>query len=123
MTGSIAPPIPAANAGAGASRAAVSPTNLRIVPCRERSARLLISRFLRLQVGVDDLPVLGDKRAFDDLVVPVDLQGLVLLVDHGLEEGVEVLGVEARGIDRNLACEIERGKDAHAVWRGGGLAW
>src|ERR1700693_3403670 len=93
----MAPPMPAASAGAGASSARASAASLRTVPRGELSARFFISRSLGLQAGVDDLSILGDERAFDDLVVPIDLQSLVLLVDHGLEEGVEVLGVEARG--------------------------
>src|ERR1700674_1831139 len=104
----MGPPMPVAEAGAGASRAQASAAILRTMLRGERSVRVVISRSLRLQAGVDDLPVLGDERAFDDLVVPIDLQGLVLLVDHRVEEGQQVLGVEARGIDRDLAGEVER---------------
>src|SRR5690606_15649402 len=69
--------------------------------------RALISSSLRLQAWMHDLATLGDQRALDDLVLPVDLEGLLLLVDHELEEGQEVLRVEARGVDRHLASQIE----------------
>src|SRR5262245_60782761 len=34
---------------------------------------IFISRSLRLQAGVHDLAVLGEQRALDDFIVPVDL--------------------------------------------------
>src|SRR5215470_11523236 len=76
---------------------------------------LIISRALMLQAGMDDLAVTGHQRALDELIVPVHLQRLFLLVDHGLEERQQVLGVEARCIDRDFAGEIERPGDRHTL--------
>ena len=56
---------------------------------------------------MDDLAALGDERALDQLVVPVDRQRLFFLVEHrAVEEGQEVLGVEARGVDGDAARQM-----------------
>src|SRR5262245_26914905 len=71
----------------------------------------------RLEAWMNDFAVTGHQRALDELILPIHLQGLLLLVDHGLEEGEQVFGVEARCIDGNLSGEIERSGDRHALVR------
>src|SRR5262245_36942744 len=80
------PPRPSPTRGEGTSTARAGARG-------EGDPVLIIS--LPLQGRMHDLAVLGHQRAFDDLVVPVDLQDLLLLVDHGLQERQQVLGVEA----------------------------
>ena len=64
---------------------------------------------------MDDLAVPRQQRAFDGLVVPIDVQYLVLLVEHRVDEGQEVLGIERGGVDRDGARQIERSGNAHAA--------
>ena len=45
---------------------------------------------------MNDGPVAGERRGFDDLVVPVDVERLGLLVDEDLEEREEIAPIEAR---------------------------
>src|SRR5690606_38668371 len=68
-----------------------------------------------LQVGVHDLPVASDERALDDLVVPIHLDRPFLLVDHQLEESIQIAGIKARGVDGHLAGEIERAGNPDAI--------
>ena len=53
--------------------------------------------------------VLGDERAGDDLIRPVDLERPVL--DQGIEEILQVPGIERRGIAGKPAGEIEIAHD------------
>ena len=48
----------------------------------------------RIGIGPQDLFVLGDNGSPDYLILMVDFE-LVVLVDHGLEELADVVGVES----------------------------
>ena len=64
------------------------------------------------------MPIAGQQRALDDLVVPVDRKLLFFLVDHGVEEGHKVLGVERRRRRRQPPRHVEMADDlgrAHAT--------
>src|SRR5215467_1356514 len=94
------------------------------VPARHHGT-LIISRSLRklvwdlpprrLEAWMNDFAVTGHQRALDELIVPVHVQGFLLLVDHGLEESEKVFGVEPGRIDSNFSGEIERPGDRHAL--------
>src|SRR5262245_61242802 len=71
---------------------------------------------------INDGAVAGNQRALDELVVPVNGERLLLLIDQRLDKGLQVAGIEARGIDRYRARQIELAKNAHAVVLGD-LAW
>ena len=75
----------------------------------------LLQAALAASAGWTSAPSLAMSVPLDDVVVPVDLQRLLLLVDHEIEEGEQVLGVEARGVDRDLSREVELAGDLHAV--------
>src|SRR5262245_46419453 len=67
-----------------------------VVTGSRHDCTLIISRTPMLQARMDDLAVTGHQCALDELIIPVHLQRLFLLVDHGLEERQQVLGVKAR---------------------------
>src|SRR3569832_332899 len=69
-----------------------------------RSSSCCLGRKVRMH----DLAALGDERAFDQIVVPIDRQRLFLLVDHRIQEGQEIARVETGRIARDRAGEIER---------------
>ena len=69
----------------------------------------------RVERGVHDLAVLGHQRALHDLVVEVDLQRLGLLVDHGRDEVQQVAREQRGGVGRELARQVGRTDDLHAV--------
>ena len=74
------------------------------------------------EVRVHDLAAIGQHRRLDQFVLAVDRERLRRLVDHRLEEGVEVLGVEQRGGGRDAARHVEMADDLDAVGRGHHLA-
>src|SRR5947209_7370887 len=57
------------------------------------------ARRLRLKVRMDDHAVACQARGLHQFVVDIDRELLRLLVDQGLDEGIEILGVE-RGCRR-----------------------
>src|SRR5262249_17861546 len=86
-----------------------------VVTGSRHDCTLIISRTLMLQARMDRLAFTAHQCALDELSTPVPLPGFFLLVDHGLEERQQVLGVKARCIDRNFAGEVERSGDRHAL--------
>ena len=121
--GSMAPPVARAAAHCGIARAASAswPHRTRGLPidrgarchhdpcaAAEQSAETGASwPTMPLVSGLSALCEDSDARcapsrvssvALDQIVVPVDRQRLVFLVDQRLEEGVEVLGVEAEAL-------------------------
>ena len=60
---------------------------------------------------MDERALACQRGALDDLVVPVDGQRAALLVDHGLDEGVEIARIEAGGVARHLAGEVRLAHD------------
>ena len=63
------------------------------VNCSDSHTEMNWSSFA--QSRIDNLAVLGDQRACDDLIVPFDDELALFLVDHRLDEGVEVSGIKA----------------------------
>src|SRR5215211_9506357 len=72
------------------------------------------SRYSLLGSLVDDLAVLGEQGAGDDLVLGVDLE-VALVVDEELDQVLKVLGVEGRGVAGHLARQVGRADDLDAV--------
>src|SRR5215472_970633 len=70
---------------------------------REASSRCTFGREARMHDGT----VAGEHSRLDDLVVPLHRQRLRRLVDQDFQEGVEILGVEARCRGRDAARHIE----------------
>src|SRR5258708_11491430 len=64
--------------------------------CATCSMAALLSSF-RLEIGMDDGAVLGQRGGLHQLVVPVDRERLVGLVDQGLDEREQVARVKPRG--------------------------
>ena len=93
------------------ARATVRNEPTAIAGCMARLLRRVAGR----GSGWTIWPSLATSVPFDDLVVPVDLERLVLLVEEQLEEGVEVLGVEARRVDRHRRREVDGADDLDAV--------
>src|SRR6185295_8052695 len=69
----------------------------------------------RLEARVHYGAVLGERGRLDDLVVPGNGKLLLLLVDQDIEEGDEVLGVEARGRRREAPRDIRVADDRDAI--------
>src|SRR5689334_24326488 len=69
----------------------------------------------RREARMHDGTLARQHGGLDDLVVPFDGERLFLLVDQGLEEIVEVLGVEARGGRGDTACHVEVADDLDAI--------
>src|SRR5947209_6256627 len=69
----------------------------------------------RLKARMHDGAVAGQRRRLDDLVLPIDRERLAALVDEDLEEGVEILGIEARGGGGEPARHVAMAGDLHAV--------
>src|ERR1700693_5614124 len=68
-------------------------------------------RRLGLEIRMHDRALAGQQRAFDDLVVPVDRKLLFFLVDHGVQEGEQVLGVERGSGSRQASRHVEMADD------------
>ena len=64
---------------------------------------------------MDHGAVAGERRRLDDLVVPFDREHLGGLVDQDFEEGIKILGVEARGGRRQPPRHIEMTDDLDAA--------
>ena len=97
---------------------------LRHLPARQCAGRL--RGFGRLrgtgEVRMHDLAAVGQHGRLDQFVVAVDRELLGRLVDHRLEEGEEVPGVEQRGRGRDAARHVEVADDLDAVGGGDDLA-
>ena len=61
------------------------------------------------------LAAMGQNGGLDQFVVEIDLDCLGILVDQGLDEGEEVLGVKLRGGRGNAAGDIQVADDLDAV--------
>src|ERR1700728_1545411 len=81
-------------------------------PARDAPWLLLL---FRLEVRVDDSAVFRQCGCFHQLIVPVHDEGLVVLVDHGLDEGEQVASIEARGRGRDAARDIGVADDLDAI--------
>ncbi len=64
------------------------------------------------------LAVMGEHGGLHQLVFHIDGEHLLLLVDHGLKEGVEVLRIEQRSGCSDTTGHIKMADDLHAI--GGG---
>ena len=136
----MAPPVAACAVAAGRSAMLVGVSLRRVRPPRARSRRRrLVESLVRSRLSswpwaspvggssgddqaaiaagsrVHDRAVAGQQRRLDELVVPVDRERLVVLVDQGLDEGVEVARVERRGGGGEAARHVEMADDLHAV--------
>src|SRR4051812_17132016 len=66
---------------------------------------------LSLEVRMHDRAVVGQQRALDDLVVPIDRQLFLFLVDQGLDEGQQIPGVKRRSRGRHPSRHVEMADD------------
>src|SRR5690242_2920759 len=79
------------------------------------SMEISSSRGFGLKARMHDGAVAGQRRRLDDLVVPIDRQRFRALVDEDLEEGIEILGIEARGGGGEPARHVAVADDLHAA--------
>src|SRR5205823_7409059 len=77
--------------------------------------RFSSSRGFGLEARMHDGAVPGQRRRLDDLVVPIDRERFARLVDEDLEEGVEILGIEARSGGGEPARHVAMADDFHAA--------
>src|SRR5690349_18813225 len=70
---------------------------------------------LRLEVRMDYLAVAGQRHAFDDLILPVDLEPLGFLVDEERQEIQQVPGIERARIGGQAARHVGMPDELHAV--------
>src|SRR5215510_3892542 len=113
MKGLTSPPA-AARAGAGKSADTASTPRARLDVERPASTPGILWPLL-LQAWMHDLAILGHQRALDDLIVPIHLQHLVLLVEHGLQKRQQILGIKSRGVDGYLARQVQGSCNRHAL--------
>src|SRR6187551_1915554 len=70
-------------------------------------------RRLGLEIRMHHRAVAGEHGRLDQFVVPVDRERLFFLVDQGVEEGQQILGIERGGGSREPAWHVEIADDAH----------
>src|SRR5215469_13932509 len=74
-----------------------------------------LGRALWPETWMHDRAVACQRGCFDDLVVPIDRQRFALFVDQQLEEGKNVLGVEARRGCGEPTRDVAIADDLHAI--------
>ena len=70
-----------------------------------------------------NLPAIGQHGRLDQFVVAIDREGLARLVDHRLQEGEEIPGIEQRGRRSDAAGDVEVADDLDVVGGDDDLTW